>query len=124
MIAMANAADTTNPSRRLFLAAGSAASVFAALSASAEGLHSNAQQAAAPTAAERRSLLQNYQTWLILELRYLQEELGTAGVFHVNNSAWRYHYVPYGAPPIDPPSARAEVVLAAVGCDWRRDVEV
>lgn len=106
-------AETHNPSRRLFLAAGSAAAVFASLSAVAKE--------AAPTLSddERRLLLQNYQTWLNMELSYLEHELGTKGAFRVNNAGWDYHWRAYGTSPAPAPSTRAETVLAAVGCNWR-----
>jgi hypothetical protein len=110
-------AETHNPSRRLFLAAGSAAAVFASLSAVAKEGPSRA--AVALTDDERRLLLQNYQTWLNMELSYLEHELGTKGAFRVNNAGWDYHWRAYGTTPAPAPSTRAEAVLAAVGCDWR-----
>lgn len=96
----------------------------------------------APTAvAEPISpdLLEAYKTWLDMELRFLRREMAvTPGIaeryermpggdtvsgraeiigrwLHFVGDAGSYHQ---GDGPL--PSARAALVLAAVGCDWRR----
>lgn len=74
---------------------------------------------------ERRALLTNYHTWLNLELRHLNQELGKSmdGALEWNNVASMYHWVAYGEPPAPLPSERAAMVLDAIDCDWRSEVE-
>lgn len=136
---MAESAHSTNPSRRLFLAAGSAATVFGSLSAAAESrsevLDPQAESAdctrekgdwnhgsASLTDIERQILLENYHTWLFSELRYLEDELGIPGFVAINNEAWFFHWRAYGEEPAPQPSERAQAVLAAIECDWRKDL--
>lgn len=111
---MADSPDTTTPSRRLFLAAGSAAAVFGSL-------HAVAQEAPSKLSVEERQLmLENYQSWLIMELSHLEDELGSICVVRPNSAAGKYHRRRYGEAPAPVPSTRAEAVLAAVGCEWRQ----
>jgi len=83
-----------------------------------------------PTAAAEPvtdELLQNYNQWLWGEHQRCGDELGTrfgikdarfdphrcAGRAFHKNSDWSWNY------ELAPASARAALVLSAVGCDWR-----
>ena len=75
------------------------------------------------------ALIDSYNTWLILESRWLQFEVAkrapfegsdmiAAGGFRVNNAGWHAQWRDYG--DTHPSSInRAAVILAAAGCDWR-----
>jgi hypothetical protein len=68
-------------------------------------------------------LLDNYLTWLVAEYIGLYRELQANGhhkmEINTRNAAAVFH-PPFGWDPEFPaPSARAAVVLSAVGCDWK-----
>jgi hypothetical protein len=67
-------------------------------------------------------LLDNYMTWLVAEYIGLYRELQANGHkvdINTRNAAAVFH-PPFGWDPEFPaPSARAAVVLSAVGCDWK-----
>jgi hypothetical protein len=111
-----------NPSRRRFLAAGSAASAFGVLSAAA------AREAGRElTEEEQHQLLDVYDEWLWYERKLLHIER-----FGMEAARDSIDYIPRGPAgnfhfPSDrnwdeapQPSTRAELVLKAIGCPWRR----
>ena len=79
----------------------------------------------APTAVAEPvtpALLVEYETWLACEALAVSRELrpnyplGTLTTLYT--PAWEWHEAQKGSLP---PSTRAALVLATVGCDWRRD---
>ena len=82
-------------------------------------------RAAVPVTDE---LLWNYSQWLSMERSLLSFERGMqtdldrhwrdhALRFRLDNPAGRFHQ-----PDTPPPSARAAVVLSAVGCGWQEEI--
>ncbi|MGA0595425.1 hypothetical protein [Enterovirga sp. CN4-39] len=74
---------------------------------------------------DRKGLLQSYNEWLFYERRLLCKELfpdepNAESFVPQNTGASRFHFPDTGSWQDQPqPSARAAVVLAAAGCDWR-----
>lgn len=119
---MTDKPSITEPSRRLFLAAGAAGAVFGALGAAI------AQEAGRPelTAEEREELLDAYDEWLYFERKLLHiERFGmnaakTSVRWTKNTPATHFHFPKEGMWNEQPqPSTRAALVLSAIGCPWQ-----